>query len=495
MRVLIVHHGSLPSTDGPVTGGALRAAQHQRALSAAGHEVHLLSRAQDGPGGFHSGAELHARARRMRPGAVICVQPEEAFALAGLDAAVVVDLYAPRLVEAPFEGRLQAELPPLLRAFGVGDVFLASNEAAADHWLGPLALAGLDLRQSPLLTVPLAAPQPTDGAIGAAAFGAPVARSATPLFVAGGAAWPWQDPRADLEEALAALDALGQGELWWFGGPPRPATGDENNATEAIDAAFTLPAHPRLKAMGWLPYPALLRAYQQAWAAFDFWAPNPERRLATGFRHADYLGCGLPVLSRPGTALAAQLSAAGAGLLTAGPGEALRQIIEDDALRASLSEGALRFARGPLSPVAAGAALSAWLAAPRRHPRGPSPLLEAAALSARAAAAEARAEAAAEAQARAEADAARSGQRLAEAQAQVHELLGVTGRLRWRALSARPWPCSAAKASRAAATWRMRFVRMVCCAPTTRRSPPRSWPWTSCAPAWRTTTAGCARRS
>lgn len=414
MRVLIVHHGQLPHADAPVTGGALRARQHARALAAAGHEVHLLSRAQDGPGGFRSGVELHLRARGLRPDAVLCVQPEEAYALAGLGCPVIVDLYAPRLLEAPFEGKLEAELPALLRAFDVGDVFLASSPQAALHWTGPLALAGLDLRTTPLLVVPIAAPQPGDGLLDAdLAEGAPEAEA--PLLVGGGVAWPWQDPTEGLGLALAALDAHGAGALRWYGALP------------ALPAEIS--AHPRFVAAGWLPYPALLRAWAPAWLALDLWAPNPERALASGFRHADQLGLGLPVLTGADTALGALVGPAGAGLASADPAADLRRLLEDGALRATLRAGARALARGPLHPVAAAAPLLRWLEAPARHPRGRAALLDAARLSARAAEAEARAEAAAAAAARAEADAVRTREQLAQAQAQVHELLGTTGRM------------------------------------------------------------------
>ena len=112
MRVLIVHHGILPSADRAVTGGALRAWHHGQALQAAGHEVFYLSREQDVSGGYRSAADLLARARQLSPDRIVCVQLEEAAALSILDIPMAVDLYAPRLLEAPFEGALATAAVP-----------------------------------------------------------------------------------------------------------------------------------------------------------------------------------------------------------------------------------------------------------------------------------------------------------------------------------------------------------------------------------------------
>ena len=108
MRVLIVHHGQLPGGDTPVTGGALRAWNHGRALTAAGHEVHFLHREQDGPGGFSSSTDLIRHARAIHPDRIICLQIEDAPALGELDCPLAIDLYAPRLIEAAHQENVES---------------------------------------------------------------------------------------------------------------------------------------------------------------------------------------------------------------------------------------------------------------------------------------------------------------------------------------------------------------------------------------------------
>jgi hypothetical protein len=198
VRYLVVHHGPLPRAEAPTTGGALRAAQLVTALRGAGHEVVTLARAQDEPGGFTGAAHLRARAARARPEAVICVAPEEAPALAGL-APLVVDLYAPRLLEGAWEGQQEDEARRLLLAVDAADELLFSNPRQRWFTLGVLGLAGWDLQADPGLVVPLAtSPAPK------------AERPRTPRVVVGGHPWPWQDAREALARAVAHLRGRAQ---------------------------------------------------------------------------------------------------------------------------------------------------------------------------------------------------------------------------------------------------------------------------------------------
>ena len=107
MRVLIVHHGALP-TDGQVaTGGALRAFYMAEALQSAVHTVRLLTREQDGEGGFSTSEDLYQKARAWGPDRIIAIQIEDAPALGAVGAPIAVDLYAPRVMEAAFDGSLR----------------------------------------------------------------------------------------------------------------------------------------------------------------------------------------------------------------------------------------------------------------------------------------------------------------------------------------------------------------------------------------------------
>lgn len=405
MRILLVHHGRLPSPHGPTTGGALRAWHHGCALQAAGHEVHFLSRAQDGPGGYASLAELALRARALRPDRAICVQPEDAIALADLGVPLAVDLYAPRLLEAPFEGALEQAAVHTLRALSAGDVFLVSNPRQRLIWLGVLALAGVDTRREPTLHVPLVAPEV-----------APRPAPNAPVVVAGGAAWPWQDPAPGVAAALQALDDLGAGVLRWYGAPP----------ASLADAGLV--DHPRLELPGWLPYPALLQAYAGATLALDWMAPNPERSAALSFRQMDYLGCGLPILSHPDSALADVLGEAG-WLCTEGDLQAtLVEALQDEAALQARRGAAHRLAQGPYGRATATAPLLAWVQTAQVGPRATGPLVDAARFAAAASAARGRVDAAEQARAAAEAEVTHKREEAARLTAQVQELTSVVAR-------------------------------------------------------------------
>ncbi|RME23408.1 MAG: hypothetical protein D6798_13550, partial [Deltaproteobacteria bacterium] len=195
MRILVVHHGRLPAAGHPARGGGIRAWHLGQGLQQAGHAVSFLARDQDEPGGFASPADLVRKASARSPDAVVCVQLEDAPALAVLERPLAVDLYAPRLLEAPFEGALAEVAPAVLRALAAGDVFLVSSARQRWAWLGVLALAGVDVRRDPTLLVPIASRPPLRHRW-----------PTVPTFVAGGHAWPWADPRDAIHRVLAHLD-------------------------------------------------------------------------------------------------------------------------------------------------------------------------------------------------------------------------------------------------------------------------------------------------
>ncbi len=366
MRILIVHHGTLPAPHRAVTGGALRAWHHGRALQAAGHEVFYLTREQDAPGGYANSRDLAWRARRLDPDRIICVQLEEAAALGSVGRPVAVDLFAPRLLEAPFEGHLARAAVEALQALASGSVFLVSNPRQRWSWLGVMALAGIDIRTDPTLHIPLIAPTGPRRRI-----------PREPLFVAGGAAWPWQDPIPALQRVLAHLDSRGRGRVIWFGGAPLIGQGDH------IAHAWHLPEHPRLETPGWLPYDDLLKQYAVATAALDWMAPNPERSLALSFRHVDHLGCGLPILTSPDSALTDVLG--DAGWISDDIEGTLDAVLDAPSEVRRRGKAAAALARSHFSSAVAEAPLLAWVETGLRHRKARGPLIDAAASAAQAA--------------------------------------------------------------------------------------------------------------
>ena len=410
MRILIVHHGTLPAPGRAVTGGALRAWHHGRALQDAGHEVFFLTRAQDTPGGYANSRDLAWRARHLAPDRIVCVQLEEAAALGTLGVPMAVDLYAPRLLEAPFEDHLAEAAIDSLRAIAAGSVFLVSNPRQRWAWLSVFALAGVDIRTDPTRHVPLVAPD-----------GPERSPPDEPVFVAGGAAWPWQDPIPSLVRVLEHLDRRGTGRVRWFGGAPLIGQG------EHVTHAWTLPTHPRLETPGWLPYDGVLQEYAQATAAIDWMAPNPERALALSFRHVDYLGCGLPILTGPDSALVDVLG--DAGIATDDIEAALDAVLDhpDDLPRRS--DAARTLARTRFSRDAAEAPLVAWISTGLTHRRARGPLVDAAQHAAEAADARARADALEAAFESAEQEVARKRDENAALGRQVQQLTGIVERL------------------------------------------------------------------
>jgi hypothetical protein len=363
--------------------------------------VHWLARDQDGPGGFSSPADLALRARRLAPDRIVCVQPEDAPALATVGAPLAVDLYAPRLLEAPFEGALSAAATQTMRALAAGDVFLVSNPRQRLVWMGVMALAGLDTRADPTLHVPLVAPE-----------GPPRRRPSSPVLVAGGAGWPWQDPTDGLSAALDVLDARGEGVVRWYGAAP---------GAPPIQ-------HPRLETPGWLPYDDLLTAYSHATLALDWMTPNPERQAALAFRQLDYLGCGLPILSGEDTALSDVLGDGGWTVSRAGLVDALQAALDDPTEVGRRSRAARRLARDRFSLDAASAPLLAWIDAPTRHPRAQGPLVDAAGHAAAAGRHAARADAAEAARVAAEVEVTRKREEVARLTGQVQDLVGTVAR-------------------------------------------------------------------
>lgn len=416
MRALVVHHGVLPPTaaepDRPTTGGALRASWHIRALEAAGHEVVALTRGQDQPGGFEDAADLLNRAAALRPDRVIAVQPEDAPVLRGLGVPLAVDLYAPRLLEGAFEGQSRREATVLLRALSAGDVFFVSNPRQRLYWLGVLALLGFDLRVDPTRLVPIVAERGPPRA-------PPDTRGDPPVLVGGGAAWAWQNPVPALVRALAALDARGEGQIRWHGG--RPLLSGQSGG------GWTLPQHPRLVEGGWLGRRAQLQAYATATAAFDLMAPNPERSLAFGFRHADYLGAGLPILTGPDTALTDWLD--GAGWVGVEVEAMVHAALDDAAERERRSAAAIRVAETRLSLDVCEAPVLQWVEQGWRAPRSGPSLAEPGALAAEAARERALREAITEAMARGEAEVQEKRAEIAGLTGQVQTLTGIVDRL------------------------------------------------------------------
>ncbi len=366
MKVLVVFHGWLPRDDRPVSGGALRAWHHGQALAEAGHEVVWLTRDQDhvpgGPSTYRSGPELRRLAGAARADRIVCVQPEEAPWLAGLGVPLLVDAFAPRLLEAVFEDTTATEAVRTLRALDAGDAFLFSNPRQRWFFQGLMVLAGVDLRVESGRVVPLVAPR------------VEVRRRVPkkPRLIMGGVSWPWQAPQ-DALRAAASWAAEVDGEVVVVGG--RPAVGD----ARTVDLRKELADTP-VRFLDAVPYTELHTLYAGATAALDVMTPNAEREVALSFRQLDYLACGLPIITGTHHALSATLAEHEAGWVVHDVAEALRSLTPDEVRRRG--KNARRLARERFSRAACEAPLLAWVEAATVRQKTSLPLPEAAELAA-----------------------------------------------------------------------------------------------------------------
>jgi hypothetical protein len=388
-----------------VTGGALRASDMAAGLETAGHTVRTMNRNQDEDGGFSSAEDLYAKARAWGPDRIIAIQLEDAPALAAVGVPLAVDLYAPRVMEASFEGTLRWTSVETLRALAAGDTFLVSNPRQRWLWWGLLAVAGIDVRSDPTLLVPLIAPN-----------GPRRKYPNAPLFVAGGASWPWQDPTPGLNRVLQHLDKRGEGKVVWYGGVP-----------EGADAPWLLPDHPRLQTPGWVDRETFLRALAGATAAIDWMSPNPERQLAFSFRHADYLGCGLPILTHTDSPLGDVLGHA--GWASDDIEATLDSVLNDADEVKSRSRAARALAKDQFCSATALAPLLHWVEEGTRQRRVPTDLLEHAQLAAEAARAQQTAVDADDARNRAEIEVTRKRAEVAALVSQIQALTSTVDRL------------------------------------------------------------------
>jgi hypothetical protein len=374
-------------------------------LEAAGHTVRLLARDQDETAGFSSQEDLYQKARAWGPDRIIATQIEDAPTLGAVGAPIAVDLYAPRVMEAAFDGSLRSTSVDTLRALAAGDVFLVSNPRQRWLWWGLLAMAGIDVRNDPTLLVPLIAPE-----------GPRRRLPKNPIFVAGGGSWPWQNPVPALERILNHLDKRQAGKIVWYGGVP-----------EGHEAPWKLPTHPRLETPGWVDHNQLLKAFAGATAAIDWMQPNPERTLAFSFRHADYLGCGLPILTHDDSPLADIIGEAGwAGSDIEG---ILDAVLDDSDELRKRSRAARALARNHYSSAAALAPLLDWVTTGHRHGHSPTDLLDLAQLAADASQAQTEAQSANAARLRAEAEVAEKRTEIAKQTTQVQTLTRSIDRL------------------------------------------------------------------
>jgi len=308
-RLLILGERPPPVADRPATGLSVRHALMAEMIAGRGHDV-TFGWIEPAP----SAASLDGESRRFsllplagdgdladwltahRPAVVILGYWELVHWLPErLDAALVLDYVAPRLLERQFEDRdrLAGDVPLLIGLLARCDEVWVGNAAQRDLMLPWMLLAGHDCRfELPVRVVPIAGRTDTPRAGTGAAGDRRDRRDRQPqplkLFH-GGRDWPWRDSSAWLEVLRRQsgpwrLDALDQ-----HGGLAGPA--------EYLD---------RLRA---------------ADLALELCDDNVERRYSQSFRMTDALCAGLPVICNDFLPLARLVQRHEAGWVVASPGE------------------------------------------------------------------------------------------------------------------------------------------------------------------------------
>jgi len=269
------------------------------------------------PFSFTDTPDLHDVVAQVDPDIVLVEAPEEARRLPDGNFKVVLDLFAPRILEQQFqEGAEERESGRILDALQRGDEFLFSNERQRYYHLPLLALAGVDCTRAAGLVVPISCPPVMP----------PLRKTKSTVFVAGGVFWPWADLSAGLVVLHEALKKAGKGKLQLYGGK----YAIRSDTVHYVDPREALPKKSKhLAFKGMVPIDTLWDDYSRASVAFDLMAPNPEREINLSFRQIDYLRCGLPIITAPGQVIADELRDYGAGwLIEPGDVSGLRKLIE-----------------------------------------------------------------------------------------------------------------------------------------------------------------------
>ena len=277
MNILLIHHNERPSQlhAGIQRGEGIRCEHLGIGLQEHGFTVQYLCKTN----WERNWAQVIASTLKGNHfDALILLQVNDIHLLPPLDCPIILDLYAPRLLELAFEPDHGQSLS-LLAALGKADAFLCTHPRQRWHWWGVLSLAGIDLREDPILLVPLAIETASQ-----------TQQEEQTIFVGGGLVWPWQSPYQNLQKALEYLAEEELGKILWFLTP------------EQSEEGFPY-LHSLLTCIPWKHRHEYRQILQRADFALDLSPHTPERELSFGFRHMEYFGCHLPILSTNSNAL------------------------------------------------------------------------------------------------------------------------------------------------------------------------------------------------
>jgi hypothetical protein len=230
-----------------------------------------------------------------------------------VDAPVVLDLVAPRIVECLFQRDRDAvqEARRFLHLCRRADHFLCGSERQRHLLVSCLLMAGFECApDAPIDVVAISAhPLPARAR----------ARRQAWRFVAGGVPWPWRRPEA-FEQALlrACSEARLDARLTVLEGPYVYDAG-------VARASLAPLADPRVTRSPLLPYGEMERLFREECdVGLELAERNLEREYSASFRSVEWLRCGVPVICNDYLELAGHVRACDAGWVVSSPDDLLR---------------------------------------------------------------------------------------------------------------------------------------------------------------------------
>ena len=313
-RVLIISADILPYPNLPTTGAGLRAWSLGQGLLSRGHQVLFSMPAAATPGRemLLPSEAIHLMWQPGRLVEVIQKASPEVVVVCGwstlnhlrqkVELPIALDQHGPLLLERQFRrvGTRQVNEQEKVMGLSRADFFSCAGHKQRSYFEPWLIKSGFLPDDKNIAVIPVSLSP-----------GMPEHQFSEEItFMYGGVFLPWQDPTIGLETLVSRLDALGKGQLRFFGGK-HPFVKMDQGIFKTLQAR--LQKSSRVKIEPLTPHAQLIEIYRQAHVAIDLMAYNPERTLAFTTRTVEYLWCGLPVIYNDYAELSSYIEAYDAG--------------------------------------------------------------------------------------------------------------------------------------------------------------------------------------
>ncbi|HDH96367.1 MAG TPA: glycosyltransferase, partial [Proteobacteria bacterium] len=309
--ILIVTCEAAPNPKRPTSGGTLRIWGIAEGLKSKGFRV-LISvpkekLSDDDPKDLkelaHEYKDIGLVVARSGCNAVIVEQWGTATYLDECGLPYVVDLHGSLALENLYgKGTdITSDAYTKIETLAKADMLTCPNARQKDYFTAWFIMAGRDIKKHPVEVVPIGMPPELPRR----------SRSKELRVVYGGTMWPWIDPFPGIEIVASKLDRSKKGTLELYVAPPA----DEGLRECFEELRKRLKGYKSVKWFEHIPRSELLKRYRSAALAFDLYAFNLERYLASTTRTYEYLWCGLPVLYPDYGELADEIETAGAGFV------------------------------------------------------------------------------------------------------------------------------------------------------------------------------------